>query len=404
MHINKYLPFACCYFFFNSLALPFGLTYTALLSPLLYWWVITTRKKEVLLPFFVGLCPFLIVHVINGVDTGSYIISIVNYLLVYIFCQAFYTFLISVKDAEVIFRRILIFNTIACLLAIPVYFSSFKPVLWMVHNISDGLENFSRLKLFTYEASYYAMLFVPLFFFYFMQLVLHQNKINSWLLLGMLMLPLLLSFSIGVIACIFVSLSVVYLLYIKRLSKKKRVLNLLLIFGTSSVALLFLLWFFMPQNALYMRLQNILSGNDTSGNGRTSEAFMLAVKMIRLKSDAWGIGAGQVKILGADIVRSYYLYSLDYNTIAIPNAAAETLAIFGWLGLLIRISIEIFFFMFTKVWTNYFRLLLFLFIFIYQFTGSFITNLAEYVIWILAFTNVFGQFDVRTGKMQTTTH
>jgi hypothetical protein len=82
---------------------------------------------------------------------------------------------------------------------------------------------------------------------------------------------------------------------------------------------------------------------------------------------------------------------------SIPNAAAETLAIFGWAGLILRIGIELFFFFLTKVWTNYYRLLLFLFVFIYQFTGSFITNVAEYVIWILAFTNVFHQFDVKAG-------
>ena len=81
-------------------------------------------------------------------------------------------------------------------------------------------------------------------------------------------------------------------------------------------------------------------------------------------------------------------------TVTIPNAAAETLTIFGWIGFILRITVEIFFFFFTKVWSNYYRLLLFSFIFIYQFTGSFITNIAEYVIWILAFTNVFHQFDV----------
>jgi len=32
MKINKYFPFAFVYFFVNSLALPFGLTYTAILS------------------------------------------------------------------------------------------------------------------------------------------------------------------------------------------------------------------------------------------------------------------------------------------------------------------------------------------------------------------------------------
>jgi hypothetical protein len=55
---------------------------------------------------------------------------------------------------------------------------------------------------------------------------------------------------------------------------------------------------------------------------------------------------------------------------------------------------EIFFFFRTRVWTNYFRLSLFLFVFVYQLTGSFITSQAEYLIWLLAFVNVFPQFDV----------
>jgi len=61
----------------------------------------------------------------------------------------------------------------------------------------------------------------------------------------------------------------------------------------------------------------------------------------------------------------------------------------------LRLIIEIALFFHTKVWRNYYRLLLFFFVFIYQFTGSFITNVAEYVIWILAFTNIFHQFDVK---------
>ena len=57
--------------------------------------------------------------------------------------------------------------------------------------------------------------------------------------------------------------------------------------------------------------------------------------------------------------------------------------------------VEIFFFFQTRVWTNYYRLWLFLFMFIFQFAGSFITNVAEYVIWILAFTKVFEQFNIK---------
>ena len=395
MKINKYFPFAFVYFFVNSLALPFGLTYTAILSPLFYWWVIVSGKKEILLPFFVGLSPFLIIHFIHVVDTSTYIISLVNYTAVYIFCQAFYTFLKTCANPEKIFRKLLIINFLFCLIAIPVHFTSYDQLLWMPHTIINGVENISRLKLFTYEASYYAALFTPVFFFYFLQLVLHQNKINSWLLLPMLLLPYLLSFSIGVIGSVLFATLLTYFMYFKTLTRKKRVLTLIILTGGLSASAFIALLLFYPQNSIFLRIADVLAGNDTSGKGRTSEAFMLAGQILEQKSAAWGVGPGQIKILGADIIRSYYLYALDYNTIAIPNAAAETLAIFGWAGLLLRILVELVLFFYTRVWTNYYRLLLFLFIFLYQFTGSFITNIAEYVIWILAFTNAFPAFDIR---------
>ena len=395
MKINKYFPFAFVYFFINSLALPFGLTYTAILSPLFYWWVITAGKKEILLPFFIGLSPFLIIHFIQVVDTRSYIISLVNYTAVYIFCHAFYTFLKTCSNPEKIFRTLLVINFLFCLIAIPVYFTSYDRFLWMPHTLINGVANTSRLKLFTYEASYYAALFTPVFFFYLLQLVLHQNKMNSWLLLLMLLLPYLLSLSIGVIGSVLFAILLTYSMYFKILTRKKRVLNLVILTGAVSVPAFIVLLLFYPQNGIFLRITDVLSGNDTSGKGRTSEAFMLAGQILEQKSIAWGVGPGQIKILGADIIRSYYLYALDYNTIAIPNAAAETLAIFGWAGLLLRILIELFLFFYTRVWTNYYRLLLFLFIFLYQFTGSFITNIAEYVIWILAFTNAFPAFDIR---------
>jgi hypothetical protein len=158
---------------------------------------------------------------------------------------------------------------------------------------------------------------------------------------------------------------------------------------------------FFRQNPFFTRIRNIFSGQDSSGKGRTVEAFLLANKILQEKNEYWGIGLGQIKIAGDNIIRNYYLYNMDI-TVTIPNAAAETLAIFGWMGFMLRITVEIFLFFYTRVWTNYYRMLLFFFIFIYQFTGSFITNIAEYVIWILAFTNIFHQFDVKTENRKST--
>src|SRR5258706_11463952 len=194
MILNKYFPFAFIYFFVNSLALPFGLTYTALLAPLFYIWILRTRKKEVLFPFIIVLLPFVVIHImVVGVEMKSYLLSLLNLIFIYIFCQAVYTFLKICKDPEKIFCRILVLNFIVCLIAIPIYFTPYFNWLWLEQNISAGLI-VRRLKLFTYEPSYYALLFSPIFFFYLLQYFFRQNAIGSGWLLLMLFVPYVLSF------------------------------------------------------------------------------------------------------------------------------------------------------------------------------------------------------------------
>jgi hypothetical protein len=401
MKLNRYFPFAFIYFFINSLALPFGLTYTALLAPLFYVWVILVRKKEILLPFIAILLPFIIAQLSTGVDSKSYAISFVNLLMVYIFCQAVYTFLKVCKDPELIFRRILILNFIFCLVAIALYFTPFYKWAWVEQNISTGINQFRRLQFFTYEPSYYALLFTPVFFFYLFQYFFRQNTIHYGLLLLMLFLPYVLSFSIGIISAALLAGLLTHLVWLRRLTRKKRILNAIFNTGAVLVSILMIGVLFFRDNPIFSRLGNIFSGQDTSGRGRTVDAFILADKLLKEKNENWGVGIGQIKIVGNDIIREYYLYTSDYIAV-IPNAVAETLAIFGWVGLSLRILIEVFLFFYTRVWTNYYRLSLFFFMFIYQFTGSFITNIAEYVIWILAFTNVFVQFDVKADKKDIT--
>ena len=62
--------------------------------------------------------------------------------------------------------------------------------------------------------------------------------------------------------------------------------------------------------------------------------------------------------------------------------------------MLVKFVFEVYFFFKTKVYSNFLRLVLFIFVFVYQFSGSFITNIAEYVIWIMAFSPwLFKEFD-----------
>jgi hypothetical protein len=401
MKINKYWPIVFVYFFLNSAGLPWGLLYTSILSPLLYYWVIKTRRKEIMLPFLAVITPFVIGQLIAGVEFGKYIVSLLNIAAVYVFAQAAYTFLITCNDKEKLIRWLLYSNFALCLIAIPFYSSSISELFWISQTYTDGVTNFQRLRMFTYEASYYAVLFTPIFLFYFYQLMLRQNKLNVWVLAILLITPYVLSLSIGVLICLLLACVLVYLIHARPLNRKGRMLYLLL-FGTLlAVVGMIGLFIFAPNNALVLRLENIFTGHDISSQGRTTDAFFLSERILELKNTWWGIGPGQLKELGAGIIRAYYTYQPDFDIITIPNATAETLVVFGWVGLSLRLITEMVLFRYTKVWKNYFRLALFLFIFFYQLTGSFITSTAEYVIWILAFTNVFPQFDVNQKMTPT---
>lgn len=398
MKINKFLPFAFIYFFLNTLGLPFGLTWMVVLAPLLYIWVIKERRKEIVLPFLAILFPFIFLHVVVvGVVLKTYLISLLYLLLVYIVVQAFYSFFKVCKDPERIFRKILVINFVFCLIGIIFYFTPFDHWFWIQQEFTKGVRDFRRFKLFTYEASYYATLFIPVFFFYLLQYVFRQNTIKSYWLLPMLFLPLILSFSIGVIAASILAGIITTVFHYRQLLVKRRVVNMAIYITVLTGATMVILVLYFRENPLFIRMLNIFSGKDSSAMGRTSDAFELAKMMLAEKNEWWGIGLGQVKIIGEDIVRGFYLYN-DEFVAAIPNVTAETLAVFGWMGLALRLALEIGLFFYTRVWTNHYRLLLFSFLFIYQFTGSFITNLAEYMIWVLAFTNVFCQFDVKYAK------
>ena len=164
---------------------------------------------------------------------------------------------------------------------------------------------------------------------------------------------------------------------------------------------------FFGESVFVARITNVLSGKDISFRGRTFDSFYLGWQIATQKSIWFGCGFGQVKEIGTDIFNTFYntsIYTAD--SVGIPNAMGDTLATLGIAGVFLRFFLEIFFFFKTKVYSNYYRLSLFAFIFIYQFTGSFITNIAEYSIWIIAFhKDIFEEFDkvkIRISKLRKT--
>jgi hypothetical protein len=391
--INRYIPFACIYFFCNSLFLPEGLLYTTFLTPLFFYHIVKERKANYLLAFITVVTLFFLVHLNQGINEVFYMRSFILFITVGIFCLWFIGFCAKVRSLEKIFIYILYINALLIPVALlALKFDILKEYFWYLVPISPGIPMIPRLKMFTYEASYYSLLLVPVAFYAIWNYLSFRKRINTIHVVLVLVL-LGLSFSLGVIAGIVMSFLLCILFNIGSLLANKRVITIAVLSFLVLVATVIILFNFFPDNPLVVRIKNIPSGRDTSARGRTYEAFDLAYRIAKQKSLWFGVGLGQIKEIGRTIIIQYYYYTAMPETVRIPNAIAETFAIYGITGITIKFILIFFFFFKTRVYDNYYRMSLFLFIFIYQFTGSFLFNVAEYVIWILAFSPVLPQFN-----------
>ena len=403
---NKYLPAAILYIFLNSFLLPHGLQYTTILTPVFILWLYQYPSFKYVWYYFPLMTPFVIVHFIYEVNVQSYIISFFLLFSVYVFAITFNRFLKECNSLRSIYRNILVINSIMVVIALlALKIPELTQAFWHIGSISSGIESMKRLKLLTYEASYYSTLLTPIALYYYLKLLILKLP-RPYLIAILLSVPLILSLSFGVMLAIFLSLLLTLVAGFKTFFPNK---NLPLYFIISGLILLILFVAFVqlfPENVLVQRLNNVLAGRDTSFNGRTTDSFYLGWEIANLKNPWFGVGPGQVKELGLNIFRDFYNYdAFPRENIRIPNSLGDTLATFGILGITIRMLAEVYLFFKTKVWSNYYRLSLFLFIFIYQFTGSFLTNIAEYSIWILAFhQGLFPEFNrdvIRKNRIPT---
>lgn len=392
LQINRYIPAAFLYFFFNGLFLPVGLFYTSILCPIFILWLLMQKKGGLLVWFFVAAIPFLIIHLINGVVLKSYIISFTLLFTVFVFCCCYYLFLQKSNSVQQVFKQLTIWNFIFTLAALLLLAAGAATDIWYEASITTGVELVFRLKMFTTEASVYALMMTPLALYYLLKVLIYKEK-NTFLTLLMISLPLALTISFGVIIGLLLAVVLVYVSDIKLLFLKKHFTKYVLVSVLVFFAVLITLIYFFPDNIIFKRVVNVFEGNDSSFKGRTSDSFYLGYMIADMKSVLFGAGPGQIKELGMSLFTSYYQHGFTKDLITIPNVTGETVAIFGLAGLLFRFIIIIWLFFKTKVFSNYYRLALFIFIFIYQFTGSYITNIAEYLIWITAFTNVFPEFN-----------
>lgn len=388
------------YFFVNSLFLPNGLLYTTILTPLFIVYLYNRKVYQYIFIFLLLISPFIVAHLSQGVDMYYYLRSTLLVFSTVVFSVFTWHWAKDFQGWDIVMGKLVYISAALSIIAL-IFFNSpnYVEIWWWVRNLTPGVKNFPRLKLLTYEASYFSMLMVPVTMYLVYSSLLHKNFKKNLIYLLLLLVMFVMSLSFGVIGGIIIAISpVLFVVLYNRYGWKKPLLFILigLILVTGC---LYILYEYYPKSAIVTRLNNIATGNDSSFRGRTTESFELAKQLLKMKSELWGVGPGQIKVLGGEIWSKKYQGEYNITNVAIPNSAAETLAIFGYIGLFLRITVQLFLFFATQVHKNAFKLSLFLFIFIYQFTGSFIVNIAEYVIWILAFVPNFQQFDFRNYKL-----
>jgi hypothetical protein len=264
--------------------------------------------------------------------------------------------------------------------------------LWYLVPYTSNAEALPRLKLFTEEAAHYSFLLLPLFYYWLYNCM--QNF--SWRTFGYflsIVLSLLLSFSLGIVSVIAITLMVVLLLYSRSIFQNRRYRRLIFFSFIVIITLGLLVYFLFPINPLSIRIHNLMNGLDTSGRGRTYESFEIAWRVLQLNYPLTGIGLGQFKLIGRDVLLYYYKYHTIPAIVRLPNALAETLVAFGVLGAFIRIFIQIYWALKRRIVNNLFQTSLFISLFIYQFTGGFLFNSFEYYYWVLVFLPLFKRFD-----------
>lgn len=394
--------FAILIFFFNSFLLPEGVTLVLLLTPV-WAYILYQQSRLHIVPFILfPLFVYAIIHLIQGVEVVHYFRSLLIICGLTTFLVMSYSYFNN--DAinwDLIFKDIAILNIFLAVISLCLLrFPTINSIVWYKIPVSKNI-NLPRLKLFTEEASHYSFFFAPIAIYFYSRPLFFKTT-GAALTLFIVTLPLIISFSLGVLACIGVSFLAILVLYSKRIftTPRKRIW-----LGAAIIAaaiLLLLAWRFDPGNPLFLRIHNIFNGDDTSARGRTYEAFILANKIIAQKSALWGIGLGQLAHMGREIIIQYYYYFNIPAVIRIPNASAETIIFFGYAGLILRLSIEVWLFIATRVYVNPYRMWLFLFVFIYQFTGSYITDTAEYLVWIIAFSTIFPEYENRPATLLKT--
>lgn len=401
--IPIFLLLSLAYFSINTLFLPHGISIVLFFGIVGLPFVFFNEKPLWAIAIFLIIF-YLITRFTGNIHTVYYFKSSILFLS---FLSLFFLiarFLQRLNSLEGLMEIWTIFSIGLLLLYFLMWFSPAKELVWWRFAISTSLGEFTRLRGFTYEPSYYAFTLVPLVIFQFVKVLTGPFSAKSLLYLGGLSLALVFSFSLGVLLGLVICfvISILYFIHSKKFihSTQKKILKFL---GIAITAMALMVVFF-PNSPLLVRLADLFSGKDTSGNSRLFESFLLSFKILNLDSIFFGLGVGQFKVEGFYPVKSFYHYNfLDSWGPIMPNSATDWMVHLGLFGLSAKLISEVYLFFKTRVYNDFFRFTCFVFVFIYQFTGGFLVCLPELVLWSIAFfsPNMF-LFPVENGPSSVT--
>jgi hypothetical protein len=302
------------------------------------------------------------------------------YVAVYAFCWA----LTKTKTLGRLFDQLILLNFCATLLALAIRPTPMRLFLW--RDEAEAIASTShllRLNLLSMEPSAYANLMLPLLIYAALRL-LRDSKQKNLSYLMMIAVPFLLAQSFGGLSIAAAGLSAALLTSYRRLLSKPKPLAILICLAIAAALIL------LTSNSISERVFQVAAGGDSSTKSRTIFSFVIAYVVAGSKSLWWGAGFGQAKLFDVSNL------GIGFTVGIIPNAVAGTFAELGLIGVLLRFAVEFFFFFKARVYLNSFALAMFVVAFIVQLTGSYITDVQEYMLWCFAFYRFFPGLTLHT--------
>lgn len=358
--------------FLDPLFLPFGLMYSHMYSPLAFGYVAKWSKKTTLFLFFVGFL-FLLYTADYVLRPGylhfsAYVVNVLIFMASVIFAAYVYLYVPRLRDFHGLVKRVIRLKVFLALIALILLGLGAGHFLWRESAANPGS---MRLHMFFYEPSIYALVVAPFAVYAVIEFLKKRDR-KSLLLVLMAVFPLLLARSAGVIGGIAIA---TLLCNFRAVARLLSVRNWIVIGIVAAAA------FAVAGNFLIGRTARIVEGNDQSGLVRVVYSLGAAEELIEHRGFWLGAGPGEAKYALGTYTSQYRAFGGD----RLASSVASTLAAVGVVGLAIKLALMLGLFFGTRSHKCKYSRTLFVFLFIYQFTGGYFNDVNEFVILGFAF-------------------